>query len=349
MRVVSNGIMKEASILKHFKMGNSEYVLYKKEDNVSVGLISESKIMMPSQDVIPLLMKVLGNIISDTPVDAINNENNCVLLDNNINLILEEVSFLNVNIPIETVNKLLKAVPTITIEPVNNVVENTPVNTAPDSSKTPNKSKNNIIKIVIGVVILFVVALVIYLLGRKLFGDSSPFGGGKTIEGIEILDGYNTYAARSSMVSSENGEVAEYMEIVLRYDSSGNLKYYKYTDNYPVDYEEEARSMSDEELQKRIDEKKCIYTIKLNYAEFENLCQVKNRTYTFGYVITDKTIAAGILNDSQVESNNLLHSMLSEFDKIKTEETAKVFFEKVKNNLGNKKGELVIIANEKVK
>ena len=93
--------MRDAEVFKHFKVNEEEYVLYQNTNSVSIGLISQNKILTPPSDRINLLMNILGNLISSTPNNDFNTANNCVILSNTISLPLEEIGFQNVNIPLD--------------------------------------------------------------------------------------------------------------------------------------------------------------------------------------------------------------------------------------------------------
>ena len=169
----------------------------------------------------------------------------------------------------------------------------------------------------------------------------NPIIGSKKVEGIELPSGYNTYAARHWL-----SQDSEYVELVVRYDKSGNFKYLKVTENYKLTGEDYSNK-SDEEL-KSLAKGECeesdIFDKK--YDGYQVICTVENRIYKAGISFTDKSIDAGILNDHF--SDHLLQEYIDEFDKFRTEEKAKEFFATVKDNLRASNGDFLMIQNEKV-
>ena len=363
MKIVSNGTMNEVSVLRHFMLVNEEYVLYYKTDGVFLGQIQTNKIVCPSADKSAILIKVLSNLISDNPQQSINAEHHCVLLSSNVDKILEEVSFQKTNIPLETLNKLLNTANTLSNNVVNNEVAN--------QVNQPSKKNNSIVKIIIGIV----AAIVILILGigivknkdkifekisyiPRIFDVKNLSGFGiknngsfkkYSIDGIEIDGNLNTYAIRQYEKNS-SGTITDYNELILRYDKQGNFKYTKYSENYYVRDEEYAK-YSDKELQELANKEECQNIEQLNYSGFKYICEVKNRVFTMGFEFTDKTIAAGIKNSSEINSSNKhfeLRGMLNSFEKFDTEEHAKATLEEVKSNLKADNGDILIMGNHVV-
>ncbi len=169
MRVINNGIAKEVVVLKHFKIANDEYILYKNTNSVSIGMVSDGKILAPQPDKLGVLMKILSNIISPTPIESINLANGCTMLSGIIEGSLEEVSFQNVNIPEAQLNALLTK-PTTAVS--NGVASPTPNSDEPKKEKTSD-NRMKIYGIII-VVLIFVLLFVVFK--DKIFkkGGSSP-------------------------------------------------------------------------------------------------------------------------------------------------------------------------------
>lgn len=163
---------------------------------------------------------------------------------------------------------------------------------------------------------------------------------------IEIKDGYNTYAYRKNDVL--DGGNKYYTEEIVRYDQKGNFKYFEITENVIIDDDQEVLGkktgdMTDRELEMMI----CSSPAGIGkYKELTRICEVKNHIYKEGYSITDKTIKSGLLDD---EVNIFdLKNIIEKYDNIKTEESAKNYFESYKNKLKND-DDILIIKNEKIK
>ena len=92
MKIINDGTEKEVDILKHFKINEDEYIIYKDVDEISMGLINQNKIVSPNSDNFDVLKKILGNLISDNPDNSINIDNNCTILNNNIETLEKESS-----------------------------------------------------------------------------------------------------------------------------------------------------------------------------------------------------------------------------------------------------------------
>ena len=179
MKIVNGGALKEITILKHFKIGNDEYLLYKNTNSISVGLVLQNKIMTPNADKITLLMKILSNIISPAPIESINLANNYVELPTTIgDNTLEEISFQNVNIPETALSNLInKSVP---VEPVVNANEINTIPTTPSSptneeseKKEEPKIKSNKMKIYFIIIVVLSLVLFFMLFKDKLFSKSN--------------------------------------------------------------------------------------------------------------------------------------------------------------------------------
>ena len=162
MKIVSNNTMKDVIVIKHFNLANEEYVLYKNENVVSVGLVNQNRILAPAAEKINLLMQVIGNLISDAPNEAFNTQNACVLLPNEIPTILEELSYQNVNIPEAQLTKIIGFTPT----------PNVATTATPATGEQENKQKKPVDnKMKIYGIIIVVLALVLGIL--LLSGKSS--------------------------------------------------------------------------------------------------------------------------------------------------------------------------------
>ena len=104
-----------------------------------------------------------------------------------------------------------------------------------------------------------------------------------------------------------------------------------------------GRSESElEELAKgEFEEGKDIYTPFFDYEGFDLYCTVEDKIFKAGYIITDKTIDAGIFNtEPSVKSDRTLYEMYSAYRDVPTEDKAK------SEELDGRN--LLIIDNEKV-
>lgn len=168
MKIINNGIAREIDILKHFKIANDEYILYKNNNSISIGLISDGKIVAPTPDKLDVLMKVLSNIISPTPVESINLANGCTMLSEIMEGSLEEVSFQNVNIPEAQLNALL---------PQTTIVSNNSVD-SPSNVEKPKKEQtsDNRMKIYGIIIVVLIFVLLFVLFKNKIFkkGGNTP-------------------------------------------------------------------------------------------------------------------------------------------------------------------------------
>lgn len=341
MKIVTNGSMREVIVLKHFVIENEEYVLYRNNDYIILGLINQSKILTPSQDKINMLMNIVGNLINNIPINI---ENRFLLLDNNIESIYEEISYQIINVSQEQINNNQSIVGTP------NVVENNPVNNIinDNNSAVPKKKNNTFIYIIIVVVILLL-GLLLFLFKDNLFGSNSSGNGGSknTIDGIEIIDGYKTYALRINNLVRDNGVILEYYELVLRYDNNGNFKYLKITTNDLLT-DEDYGNYSDKELQEML-EKQCKNGEELEFEDLKIVCEIKNRIGTHGYMFTDKTINSDFIN-SKYKNDYILRSILRDFDReLVTEDKVIEWFNDMKESSEANRIEYIIMNNKKVK
>ena len=140
MILVNNGNMKEVNIIKHFKVGLEEYVLYQDTNIVSIGLIEDNKLLLPNSEKINALMKILGEFISNKPNKHVE------VLSNDFNVTLAEIGSQRINMSVDQLYRL-------TNPSENNIGKNT------------NKWW---IMLIIGV-ILVIVVLLVFLFKDKIF------------------------------------------------------------------------------------------------------------------------------------------------------------------------------------
>ena len=140
MVLVNNGNMKQVNVIKHFRVGNEEYVLYQDTNIVSIGLVEENKLLLPNSEKINILMKILGEFISNKTNKHVE------VLSNNFNVTLAEIGSQRINMSVDQLYRL-------TNQSENKVGENT------------NKWW---IILIIGV-ILVIIVLLVFLFKDKLF------------------------------------------------------------------------------------------------------------------------------------------------------------------------------------
>lgn len=339
MRVIYNDTEKEIFILKHFQLMDEEYILYKNLDSISIGKIDGNQIIVPNQERLSSLMSVLSSFFNGLQDDSI------VLLDNNIDETLVEIGYQNVSVTEEQFNNLINKKRE---EHVSKSVENV----SHIQNKKPKLRKERIIIIlaVLGVLILIGLG---FVFKDKLFNLKRIIPitlnnkTAKKIEDVEIINGLSTYAVKTTFGSP--GEIYEYYENIIRYDKNGNFKYYEYTDNIVLDKVEETKNKSDKELKKLFEEEKKEKLSKmenLNYAGFKVVFELQDRIYKVGYVFTDESISAGILNSNPKDQT--LMRMLNDYKDFENEEILKEKLENLKEELSSRKEELLIIDNKKV-
>ena len=166
----------------------------------------------------------------------------------------------------------------------------------------------------------------------------------------DIKEEYNTYALKMNHWVKD-GLAGETYKFVFRYDKDGNFKYYKYIYTMGASINDTTIDLSDEELLKNSKDGQCSKVESLNYAGFQTICGLRDGNVAMlGFIITDETIAAGILNgdfgDSEI--NYIVKEGLKEFNEASTETKAKEKFENVKDKLNASNGDSLIIANKKI-
>ena len=345
MKVLNNGVISEVKKLKHFKLGMEEYILYSKANDVYVGLINQNKILIPSADKGAVLIKVLSNMLSDNPLESINIENNCILLNDNMDIVLEEIGSQKINMPVETLNKILNinTVPVVNeVNNQNNVVYNEENNKDVFQTNTEDTGKRKrILKKLFIVLIVIGLGIGACIYKDELIGFVSNLFGSKKIEGIEIVNGQRTYAMRSNTLDSNN-EVYDSIETVLRYDEKGNFKYCKLieTITYTDDIIKRLNNISDKEIKEKFKNEVCnkMKGNITNGAEF--ICTINGHSVTAGIIFTDE-----VINSRYGEA--VMSNLSSSIKNITDEEYTKESYLELKDKLKSSKKEVLIIANEK--
>lgn len=178
-----------------------------------------------------------------------------------------------------------------------------------------------------------------------LFMTGCSFGLNKN-NSKEIVKGYKTYAFKMNHWVKD-GIAGETYKYVIRYDKNGNLKYYKYLYTMGANIDDIEIELSDAELLKKSKEGDCSKVQSLNYTDYQTICRLRNgQVAMLGFIITDKTIASGILNDNITDS--VVEQGLKEFNEFSTEEKAKIQFSKLKDKLSASNKDTLIIANEQI-
>lgn len=165
---------------------------------------------------------------------------------------------------------------------------------------------------------------------------------------IEIKDGFITYAIRDREVNEKNIEI--FTEKIVRYDKDGNFKYFELTNNakIPDDYQalgKDTADMNDAQLAALI----CKSPSRINqFDELKRICQVKDRVYKEGYSLTNITVRE-VLPVYETIFISDVKNMIDEYSNFDTEDKAKEYFEKYKNDLKKSEKDILIIANKEIK
>ena len=154
MIIRKNDINKEVKVLKHFKINNDEYVLYKDIDKIAIGLIDQNSLVIPNNEKFEILKKVLGKIINNS---VISSEYNCTILDNNINMSFQEIGVQYIKLTDNQLNNLLGKHIT------NNNV----------SMNNKNKQNSKLVPILIVILLVLTVAVTLLLFKDKIFNNNS--------------------------------------------------------------------------------------------------------------------------------------------------------------------------------
>ena len=172
MKVISNGIEREADVFKHFKIGLDEYVLYKNVNGISIAVINGNDLVAPAPEKLEGLMKVLGSLIGPSPNESILMARDCVLLSEVMEASFNEVSYQNVNI---TEEQLRPPVPTLNV-PIANQVPNASVPSMPSAASQEKPKADNKMKIYGIIIVILVIVFVIVMFGDKIFkkGGGTP-------------------------------------------------------------------------------------------------------------------------------------------------------------------------------
>lgn len=92
MKIKNNGVEKDITVLKHFKINEDEYIIFKEVSRVGLGVISDNKITTPSSEQMGVAKTIIANLISSNYNDNVNQQNNCTILNNDLDEGIEEVS-----------------------------------------------------------------------------------------------------------------------------------------------------------------------------------------------------------------------------------------------------------------
>lgn len=298
MKIKSNGIEKEITVLKHFKIINDEYILYKDKDIISVGLISENKIIIPSSDKLSTLKPILGSIVN-------NNPNDCVILDNNINITLEEISVQHIK---------------LTDTQLNNLIETTVNNTTTINNTSNKKDKKNII-------IIILICIIVVLIGIGLVFMFKPKKNTNSSKEKEIVQTKLEEDQRINEKTDEKLNILKFtydtgkiksssLEVIDDYRFQMNKKYYESNDTRTVEmvgtyecYEESCNEVTSDIYNDLViieDKYVVIYDYKNNKAYNTDIIDEGNQRTGVG-LFTDK--------------NNKLIGIAFNYSKIKGKKT----------------------------
>lgn len=180
MQIINNGMIKEINVLKHFKINIDEYILYEYLNTVLLGQIIENKIYIPSNDKMETIMIIIGNFINNNNNVQINAQYNCIILDNQIPISLEEINAQPISLTDVQLNILRGNSNTI----MNNNTQVNPVNNVNNLNNTNNvdntpKKRNPMVPILITIIII----LSLFLVGF-IFKDKIPFISGNNSNGF---------------------------------------------------------------------------------------------------------------------------------------------------------------------